>query len=239
MPERDLEVDATSVLVEWGSVRLIGPGRLRLTSDALALDATGGTWQASYQELRGAAWRMGALTVHGDQGRAVVESKEGLELVWVQLLERACPLPELARDHRLLGSRRGGAVAAQTRFLGPLLDARKRIEKEPDLASRVAALDARQLRDRMNSALETIARDTFPASHPDRRALEAELEEAMTAFFRQLESVDAAAAHFRGAPEAIRFSAWREWVARVVRAYALADGAWASASRFLPGSQNS
>ena len=239
MRERDLEVDATSVLVEWGSVRLIGPGRLRLTSDALALDATGGTWQASYTELRGAAWRTGSLTVHGDQGRAVVESKEGLQLVWVQLLERACPLPELVRDHRLLGSRRGGAVSAQTRFLGPLLDARKRIEKEPDLESRIAALDARQLRDRVNAALETIARDMFPASHPDRRALEAELEEAMAAFFRQLDSVDAAAAHFRGAPEAIRFSAWREWVARVMHAYALADGAWASASRFLPGSQNS
>ena len=238
MPERDLEVDATSVLVEWGSVRLIGPGRLRLTSDAVTLEATGGSWQAPYHELRGAGWRTGSLTVHGDSGRIVVESKEGLELVWLQLLERACPLPELARDHRLLGSRRGGAVAAQTRFLGPLLDARKRVEKQPDLESRIAALDASQLRDRMNAALQTIARDVFPASNPDRRALEAELEEAMTGFFLQLDSVDAAAAHFRGAPEAIRFSAWREWVARVVHAYALADGAWASASRVLPGSHS-
>ena len=239
MPERDLEVDATSVLVEWGSVRLIGPGRLRLTSDAVTLEATGGSWQAPYHELRGAGWRTGSLTVHGDQGRVVIESKEGLELVWVQLLERACPLPELARDHRLLGSSRGGSVAAQTRFLGPLLEARKRVEKQPDLESRIAALDARQLRDRVNAALQTIARDTFPASHPDRRALEAELEEAMTAFFVQLDSVDQAAAHFRGAPEAIRFSAWREWVARVVHAYALADGAWASASRVIPGSHSS
>lgn len=236
MPERDLEVDATSVLVNWGSIRLIGPGRLRLTSDSIALEATGGAWQASYAELRGAGWRMGSLTVHGEQGRAAVESKDGLELAWVQLLERACPLPELARDHRLLGSRRGGSVAAQARFLSPLLDARKRIEKEPDLESRIAALDARQLRDRVTAALQAIAADTFPASHPDRRALEAELEEAMGAFFRQLESVDAAATNFRGAPEAIRFSAWRDWVNRVVDAYATADGAWATASRFIPGS---
>ena len=234
MPERDLEVEATSVLVEWGSVRLIGPGRLRLTSDALELDATGGTWRASYDELRGGAWRTGSLTLHGDPGRALVESKAGLELAWVQLIERACPLPELARDHRLLGSRRGGSVAAQARFLGPLLEARKRIEKEPDLESRISALDANQLRERVNMAIQTIARDTFPASHPDRRALEAELEEAMSAFFRQLSSVHAAAVHFRGAPETIRFSAWRAWVERVVEAYALADGAWASASRFLP-----
>lgn len=234
MPERDLEVDATSVLVDWGPVRLIGPGRLRLTSERIVLEATGGTWQASYDELQGAGWRTGSLTVHGDMGRAAVESKQGLELVWVQLLERACPLPELARDHRLLGSRRGGSVAAQARFLSPLLDARKRIEKQPDLESRIAALDAGQLRDRVNTALQAIAADTFPASHPDRRALEAEFEEAMSAFFSQLESVDAAAAHFRGAPEAIRFSAWRDWVNRVVDAYALADGAWATASRFIP-----
>ena len=233
---RDLEVAATSVLVDWGSVRLIGPGRLRLTSEAIALDVTGGTWQASYAELRGAGWRTGSLIVHGDPGRAAVESQEGLDLVWVELLERACPLPELARDHRLLGSRRGGSVEAQSRFLGPLLDARKRIEKQPDLESRIAALDARQLRDRVNRALQAIAAETFPGSHPDRRALEAELEEAMGAFFSQLESVEAAALHFRGAPEAIRFSAWREWVNRVADAYALADGAWAVASRFIPGS---
>lgn len=226
------------MLVEWGPVRLIGPGRVRLTSEALELAATGGTWQASYAELRGGGWRTGSLIVHGDLGRAVVESREGLELVWVQLLERACPLPELVRDHRLLGSRRGGSVAAQTRFLGPLLDARKRIEKEPDLESRIAALDAKQLRDRVNAVMLAIARDSFPASHPDRRALEAELEESMAVFFRELDSVDAAAAHFRNSPEAIRFSAWRDWIERVVHAYALADSAWASASRFLPGPTN-
>ena len=239
MPERDLEVDATNLLVEWGPIRLIGPGRLRLTSDSMSLEVTGNPWHASYEELRGASWRTGSLTVHGEQGRAVVESKEGLELAWVQLIERACPLPEVARDHRLLGSRRGGSVAAQARFLRPLLDARKRIEKEPDLETRVALLDANQLRERVVAALGTIASDTFPASQPDRRALEAELEEAMTGFFRQLESVDAAAKSFRGAPETIRFSAWREWANRVVDAYSQADGAWAAASRFIPGAPNS
>ena len=234
MPDRDLDADVTSVLVEWGSVRLIGPGRLRLTSDALRLEATGGDWAVTYPELHGGAWRMGMLTVHGPQGRAVVESKQGLELVWVQLLARACPLPELARDHRRLGSRRGGSIGAQSRFLAPLLDARKRLEKEPDLESRIAALDARQLRDRVVGSIQAIARDAFPASEPDRRALEAELEEVMAAFFNELDSVHAAAAVFHAAPEPIRFNAWREWMARVHHAYALADGAWATAARFLP-----
>ena len=235
MPERDLEVEATSILVEWGPIRLIGPGRLRLTSDLLQLEATGGEWAVEYSALHGGTWRTGTLTVHGEQGRVIVDSKQGLELVWVQLLERACPVPELARDHRLLGSRRGGSVGAQARFLGPLLEARKRLEKEPDLESRIAALDAMQLRNRVVASLHAIARDAFPASHPDRRALEAELEEVMSGFFRELDHVHAAAMTFRNAPESIRFNAWRDWVARVLNAYALADGAWATATRFLPG----
>jgi hypothetical protein len=235
MPERDLELEATSILVDWGSIRLIGPGRLRLTSDSLQLEATGGEWAVEYPALHGGTWRTGTLTVHGEQGRAIVEAKQGLELVWVQLLERACPVPELARDHRLLGSRRGGSVGAQVRFLGPLLEARKRLEKEPDLESRIAALDAIQLRERVVASLHAIARDAFPASHPDRRALEAELEEVMTGFFRELDAVHVAALTFRDAPESVRFTAWRDWVARVLHAYSLADGAWATAARFLPG----
>ena len=126
-------------------------------------------------------------------------------------------------------------MGAQARLLGPLLEARKRLEKEPDLDSRIAALDAIQLRDRVVASLHAIAREAFPASHPDRRALEAELEEVMAGFFRELDAVHAAAMTFRTVSPAVRFNAWRDWAGRVLNAYALADGAWATAARFLPG----
>jgi hypothetical protein len=38
MPEPDVELDLSSMVVEWGTVRLAGPGQLRLTM-ALQLEA--------------------------------------------------------------------------------------------------------------------------------------------------------------------------------------------------------
>ena len=237
MPETDIEVDATNLMVEWGPIRLVGPGALRLTSDALELhERAGGSVRVPYEELAGGAWRTGLLTIHGGLGRILVESNRGLESAWVQLVERVCPLPELARSHRLLGSRRGGSVQAQGRILAPLIQARRRIEIESDLDARVAAMEARALRERITASLRAIARDTYPASHPDQRGLEAELEEALAPLFAGLDAMESAAARFRSAPESIRFIAWREWVSTVSNAFALADSGWASAARLLPES---
>lgn len=235
MPEPEVELDVPSMLVEWGTVRLAGPGKLRLTSEALLVEATGGTLFALYAELRGGAWRTGSLTVHGAEGKAVLQSGHGLDLAWVSLVERACPLPELTRGHRLLGSTRGGHVDLQAKFIAPFLQARRRLEEEADLEARVATLDAKALRERLNTALKTIARDSYPSSHPDRRGLEAELEEAMAPFYEGLEAMETAAEHFRSAPESVRFMAWRNWVSTASHVFALADRGWASAARLLPG----
>lgn len=237
MPDEDLELDVSRMLVEWGTIRLTGPGQLRLTSEALLVEeaATGGTLLARYEEIRGGGWRTGSLTVHGAAGTAVFESSRGLEHAWVSLVERAVPLPEMARGHRLLGSRRGGPADVQARFLAPFLQARRRLEEAGDLEARVATLDARALRERLESTLKIIARDSYPSSHPDRRGLEAELEEAMAPFFRGLEEMEAAARHFRSAPESIRFMAWRAWASSALNVFALADRGWATAARLLPG----
>jgi hypothetical protein len=235
MPEPDLEFEASNVLVEWGSFRLIGPGVLRLTSEELVLGANvGGALRTKYEDVHGGGWRTGTLTIHGQSGKAVIESSRGLDHAWAQLIERACVLPEMARAHRLLGSRRGGSANAQAKLLAPLLQARKRVEEARDLDARVEALEARALRERVSSALENIARDAYPSSHPDRRGLEAELGEALMPFFAGLDALDVAARHFRSAPEAIRFVAWRRWVATVSNAFILADSGWASAARLLP-----
>jgi hypothetical protein len=152
----------------------------------------------------------------------------------VSLVALACPLPELARGHRLLGSTRGGHVALQSKFLAPFVQARKRLEEEADLDARVATLDARALRDRIAATVQTFASDAHPSSQPDRRALEAELEEALATLFSGITAMDSAAAHFRKAPENVRFTAWRDWVSAVSRVFAMADNSWASAARLLP-----
>lgn len=235
MPEPDLDLTASNVRVEWGNLRLDGPGVLRLTSEELLLDvATGGSMRVRYDDLRGGGWRTGVLSLHGEAGSAAIESNHGLDVAWVQLVERTCPVPELVRSHRLLGSRRGGSAEAQVKFLAPLLQARKRVEGAADLETRVALLEGRILRERVVAALQTIAKDAFPESHPDRRGLEAELDEAMLPFYRALGSLDAAAEHFRAAPEQIRFLVWRQWISALSNAFALADSGWATAARLLP-----
>jgi hypothetical protein len=235
MPDRDLEWDVTSLRVEWGTLHVTGPGRLRLTSDAVTVDvASGETLTAAYSEIRGGGWRTAELALHGAPGTMVFESNRGLQHAWASLLALACPLPELVRDHRLLGSRRGGHVGLQARFLAPLLQARKRLEEEGDLDARVATLDARALRERLATAVQGLAKDVYPASHPDRRALEAELEEALDSLFSGIDAIELAAKQFRDAPEAIRFTAWRRWVSAVSHVFALADRGWANAARLLP-----
>ena len=235
MPDQDLEFDVSTVRVEWGDLRFSGPGRLRLTSDDARVEAGGESLVASYRELRGGGWRPREITLHGEPGTVVLESHRGLEQAWASLVELACPLPELTRAHRLLGSTRGGHVDLQPKLLAPLLQARKRLETEADLDARVSTFDARALRERLNSALQALGRESYPASHPDRRALEAELEEAMDSLFVGLDAVESSAGLFRSAPEAIRFMAWRDWVATVSTVFALADTGWASAARLLPG----
>lgn len=237
MPDQDIEIGASHVLVEWDSLRLAGPGTLRLTTEAMLVEAGTGSVRAPYDALLGGAWRTGILTVHGERGSVAINAHQGLEHAWAQLIARACPLPELARSHRMLGSRRGGAGAAQARFLAPLLQARRRLSDVTDLDARVAAIEAEALRQRMAQALHAIAADTYPASAPDRRSLVAELEEALAGFFDGLQAMELAAEHFRTAPEPIRFAAWRRWMAATARAFALADTGWAVAARLLPESR--
>jgi hypothetical protein len=235
MPEAALELPVSNVVVDWGSLRISGPAQLRLTSDAVEIQtAAKGTWIARYEELRGGGWRAGAMMLFGKPGSATMESPEGLDQAWALLVGRACPLPELARGHRLLGSRRGGPVDLQAKFLAPFLHGRRRLEEVADLDTRVAALDATLLRERMATALQAIAGLTYPSSAPDRRALEAELDESMSPLFRSLALMEVKARAFRDAPEALRFVAWRAWVVTVASVFAHADSSWARAAQLLP-----
>lgn len=231
----DFEVMVSASSGDWGGLRFSGPARLSLTSDAVLIDAVqGASLRLPYGDLSGAGWRTGALTLHGAEGSVRLESASGLDEAWVALVTRACPLPELARGHRSLGSRKGGPAAAQARFLAPLLQARRAMEGQPDLEVRVAAFDGRVLRERIEAALQAIAREAWPSSDPDRRALEAELEEAVSGLFRALAGLEAAARHFRAAAEPVRFMAWRDWVGSAAAVFARADADWAAASRLLP-----
>ena len=164
--DRDLVLTVRSVTGQWGPLQFSGPGQLRLTSDAMVLDAPrGASLRAKFAAITGAAWRTGALVVHGVDGRVVMETEAGLETAWVALVSRACPLPEFTRGYRRLGSRRGGTPETQARFLGPLLQARRQLEEEADLDRRVAVLEAKALRARLRRPSSRLLRMRSPTAH--------------------------------------------------------------------------
>jgi len=233
----DPDVSLSRAQGTWGGVRVDGPARLRLTSDALLLERTqGAPLQAGFAEISGADWRTGSLVIHGDAGRVTMDAESSLEDAWVALVERACPLPEFTRSYRHLGSRRGGPPEVQARILAPLLQLRRQVHEERDLERRVAAIDAQVIRQRLLDAIATLANDSYPGSAPDRRGITVELEEALAPLFEGIERVGTAGERFRASGPDRRFHAWREWVEEASRMFAEADRAWLSATGVIPNS---
>jgi hypothetical protein len=235
-PERDLELALRSVTGHWGPWRFSGPARLRLTSDALVLDSPHGeSFHAAYGDLTGAGWRTDSLVIHGDAGRIQMEAEgAGADRLGVALVTRACPLPELTRSHRRLGSRRGGAPEAQYRFLAPLLQARRRMEDELEPERRIAALDGPALRTRLRDGIESLAQEAYPHSAPDRRGLTVELQEATMGLFGGIARLEEAAQRFTQSDEATRFVAWRAWLDSAIALFRQADSSWVAVARLLP-----
>jgi hypothetical protein len=234
-PDAEVEFMVTTVSGTWGTDRLSGPARVRLTSDAILVDAShGASLRLALAELTGGGWRTGTLTIHGAAGSVSMETTSRLDTAWAALVARSCPIPEFARSHRHLGSKRGGAIAAQSRFLAPLLQMRRELQAETDLDRRVQALSAGLLRDRLQDVLGKLAAEAHPSSAPDRRGLLAELNEAMAPLFGRIDEMEAAARGYAAATEEERFDAWREWVATVMAVYVSADLGWSAAAGLLP-----
>ncbi|HEY0971465.1 MAG TPA: hypothetical protein VGE02_10915 [Gemmatimonadales bacterium] len=137
----------------------------------------------------------------------------------------ATRLPELTRDLRAVGTRR--AVGAEhDRFFAPLLDARRRAEGAAGWEEQRAAFEPGAIRRTLEHAMAEFAASRHPESAPDRRALEAELEEYLGCVHRALDRVAEAGARLGDAPRRQRLVAWREWAAAVRRVFVEADRCW-------------
>ena len=238
----DVEVRLRRVAGTWGQIALDGPGMLRLREHSLELVTSRGVpIVATYDTLSGAGWHTGKLFIHSAAGVVELEGETGLERAWGALTALSCPIPEFTRGLRTFGSRRDGArksgasdAAAQTRFFAPLLQARRRLEEEGDLDRRLTAFAAPLLAERMTLVLAQLAAEYHPGSAPDRRALEAELLEAVAPLFEGLDLLKAADERYRSAADDRRFVAWRGWTRHVAAVFAAADRSWRAAIPLLP-----
>ena len=146
-------------------------------------------------------------------------------------------LGEMTRGLRSLGARRRGAASGseQSRFFAPLLKARRLAEKSrvgrgPDP---LAAFDGEALRAALASAIAELARERYPESAPDRRALEAELEECAEPLLAGMSSITEAANAVRRGPDDNRLVHWRAWSREVRMVFERADRCWVAMAPVL------
>lgn len=142
---------------------------------------------------------------------------------------RACSLPELTLPLRGLGSHRAQPGSDHDGFFRALLVARREAERSGDPARRIAAFDGATLRAATRRLLSDFAGARHPRRAPDRRALDAELEDAAGGLFLALEQVTTRAEAYRAAGDDSRLARWREWTAAVRRVFDEADRCWLEA----------
>ena len=168
-----------------------------------------------------------ALTLFVAGGDAVeAEGGDALRAFAAELERRATALPELTRALRAVGTRRGGDGAEHDRFFAPLLDARARAEQADGWAAQVDAFAPERLRAAWAEAVARLCVERYPDSAPDRRALEAALEEALERTAGCLGRVETAARALREADDAARLRRWRRWIDEVARLFVEADRCW-------------
>jgi hypothetical protein len=226
MAEAILEIQGVELSGEWLGGEIRGRGHAQFGDDEIVLETPGGALRVAYAALWGVEWRAGRLTMYATDVVISLQGSSALDRAWALVHERACELPELTTGLRSLGSRRGGSMVLQERFFAPLLQARRRLEEQRDIAWRLAAFDAADLRAHLESTLESFARERHPEHAPSRRALEARLLDEAAPLLRALEQLQDAARDLREVADAAQFSAWREWTRLARLVFEQADRSW-------------
>ena len=206
-----------------------GPAAISVFDDGIELDTAIGEVVMSPAALEGVAYRDARLTLflrHGDVVQA--DGTPRLAALAREIATQVCTLPELTRPLRSLGSRRGRLGAEHDRFFAPLLAARRRGERAGDVRGRLKAFDAAGIATALDESIAAFAKDRFPRSAPDRRALEAELLELAVPLRTALDALEVYAARAVDTPgsDATAFVRWRSWCSAVQEVFDRADRCW-------------
>lgn len=235
MPDHVLEVTGVVARGTWAEREALVRGNLVLDDHAASLSS--GSEEpfliAPYSAFTDATWVGETLTLYRYSDSLAISGSRDLNRAWGVVVERACILPEMTRGLRSLGTPRGGSAQLQTRFFGPLLLARKRLQVPDALEWRVTHFDARALSARLVETIHELAMERFPESPPDRRALEAELGEALEPLAATLHVLAESTERVRSEPDGQRFVSWRAWTRQLRHVFLEADRAWSSMAHAL------
>lgn len=145
-------------------------------------------------------------------------------------------LPEFTRSLRALAVP-SAPGSDHDRIFAPLIQARTTAHKVQSMEAQLAAFDAARLERGWRAAIEELARERHPRAAPDRRALQAELEELGAPVWSALARVQAASLAARTASMDGRQAAWDAWVITVQRLFEGADDWWRAALPVLADSR--
>lgn len=233
-PEPLLVVPGVVLAGTWHQRQVQGIATLQLhLHEAQLHDDAGKHVSLPYDELTDATWERETLTLHSRDDQLKLNGPRELSRAWGLIVEHACALPEVTRGMRTLGTTRGGAAALQSRFFGPLLVARRRLQEPDALERRVMQFDTEALSQRLHASITEIAAERHAENAPRRRSLEAHLEEALEPLTVQLAALREATEALHQVEAGARFVEWRLWTRRLRRVFLEADRAWAQMVRQL------
>ena len=202
-------------------------GSVRLLDDVLSIQVDDREYSTRVERVDGVVWEAPSLSVYVARDTIELSGHAGIQPLGTQIVSIALALPELTRTmHGLGSSRRGHPGSDHDRFFASLLTARRAAEGFTEPESRLAAFDARRLTQTLTTLLGEFALERYPASPPDRRALEAELLDTAERLFATLEALGEAAAEVRSSAAPIRLARWRDWTRTAHRVFEEADRCW-------------
>jgi hypothetical protein len=234
--EQSTRTIAVTVWALWRGAEVAGDGTFELRMDGLriAVPATGVDIAMPFTALDGARTAAAHLTLYPANGDVLeLSGHPALEDAGRHLRARACTLPELTLALRGLGSARANPGPDHDRFFGPLLTARRAAQRASDPAGRLAAMRGSAIAAELGGVLRGFAAERYPASPPDRRALDAALDDLAAPVWASLSRLDEVAHAAADARDDTAFVWWRAWATECRALFAHADRCWLQAMPVL------
>ena len=221
----------------WRGADLSGDVVLELTADDVALAAADGEQRLPLPlgNLQGVRFHDGELTLFFSDGTVALAGEGRLAAAGRDIVARACAPGELTLALRSLGSHRRGADDLQRRYFEPLLSARRKLDRTPEPNAQAAALDATALRTAYHELAHRIALRSAGQAASDRRALEAQIDDALAPLVGALDALDAAASALRTSAADSTIARWRDWSALARATFAAADRCWPHVAQLIVG----
>ena len=221
----------------WRGAPLSGDVVLELTPDDVAIASLDGASRIALPlgTIDGVRFRDGTLTIFMPDGTIGLAGEGRLAAAARDIVARACAPGELTLALRSLGSHRRGADDLQRRYFEPLLSARRKLDRTPEPNAQATALDARALRTAYHDLAHRIADRSAGQAASDKRALEAQIDEALAPLLAALDALDAAASALRTGGVDSTISRWREWSALAAATFAAADRCWPHVAKLVVG----